>query len=62
MTKLCFGKNACVISDTPDRNDIKMSVIKVKQNEDPDVIFHGLLKNLIYSQFQSEVMDFHFQP
>lgn len=42
--------------------NIKMSVIKVKQNEDPDVIFHGLFKNLIHSQFQSEVMDFHFQP
>lgn len=62
MTKLCFGKNACVISDIPDRKNIKMSVIKVKQNEDPDVIFHGLFKNLIHSQFQSEVMDFHFQP
>lgn len=62
MTKLCFGKNACVISDIPDRKNIKMSVIKVKQNEDPDVIFHGLFNNLIHSQFQSEVMDFHFQP
>lgn len=60
MTKLCFGKNSCVISDTPNRKNIKMSVIKEKQNEDPDVIFHGLLKNLIHSQFQSEVMDFHF--
>lgn len=62
MTKLCFGKNACVISDISDRKNIKMSVIKVKQNEDPDVIFHGFFKNLIRSQFQSEVMDFHFQP
>lgn len=62
MTKVCFGKNACVISDIPDRKNIKMSVIKVKQNEDPDVIFHGLFKNLIHSQFRSEVMDFHFQP
>lgn len=46
MTKLCFGKNACVISDTPDRKNIKMSVIKVKQNEDPDVIFSWIIEEL----------------
>ncbi|XP_062570049.1 ATP-dependent helicase wrn-1-like [Saccostrea cucullata] len=46
MSKLCFGKNACVISDTPDRKNIKISVTKIKQNDDLDVIFSSIIEGL----------------
>jgi superfamily II DNA/RNA helicase len=46
MKNLCFKKNPCIIVDSPDRENIKISVQKIKNNSDVQdnlqFIFHGL--------------------
>ncbi|XP_062573982.1 ATP-dependent DNA helicase RecQ-like [Saccostrea cucullata] len=46
MKNLCFKKNNCIIVDSPDRHNIKISVKKVKNNseveDDLEFIFSGL--------------------
>lgn len=46
MTKLCFSKNACIITDSPDRKNIKISVLKIKNNEDFKNIFSWIITGL----------------
>ncbi|XP_061190432.1 ATP-dependent DNA helicase RecQ-like [Saccostrea echinata] len=44
MKSLCFKKDSIVILDNPDRQNIKITVITIPNNEDDEKLFHWLIK------------------
>lgn len=47
MKNLCFRDPSCVILDSPDRSNIKLNVLKVKNNVDLENVFHWLTTALV---------------
>lgn len=47
MKNLCFRDHYCVILDSPDRPNIKLNVLKVKNNVDFENVFHWLTTVLV---------------
>ncbi|XP_052690587.1 ATP-dependent DNA helicase RecQ-like isoform X2 [Crassostrea angulata] len=47
MKNLCFRDHSCVILDSPDRPNIKLNVLKVKNNVDLENVFHWLTTALV---------------
>lgn len=47
MKNLCFCDPSCVILDSPNRQNIKLNVLKVKNNVDLENVFHWLTTALV---------------
>ncbi|XP_062622050.1 uncharacterized protein LOC134283551 [Saccostrea cucullata] len=47
MQKLCFRHPSCVILDSPDRSNIKLNVLKVKNNVELENVFQWLTAALV---------------
>lgn len=47
MKNLCFRDHSCVILDSPDRPNIKLNVLKVKNNVDFENVLHWLTTVLV---------------